>query len=146
MTQYRNQSPSQPQSRRNPPVAGIVYLICALILGIFILIAGIVVSSGMKKLAGAIENQSFSDSFNSPDKLTLTNNAQKKYLSGAEASEYLNISEDELSQAIADGRIDEYIITSKGYSISIESLDDYFSDEAYKIQQKLNSAEGAPME
>lgn len=140
MSQYNgnvSQSKSQP---RKQGVPGIYYVASALILGSFILISGIIIGSNMKKLSTAIEGQTFSDSFTSPDTLKLNNAAEKKYLSREEAAEYLNVSEDEISEAISNGEIDEYMITSKGYAISIVSLDDYFADKAYEIQQKANEA------
>ena len=140
MSQYRTGAPSQPQSsKRNSGVPGGAYLLSAIILGVFILISAIIVGSGLKKLSAALTEQSFSDSYSSPDTLTVNSPAVKKYLTQSEAAAYLNVSESEISKAIADHKIDEYITTSEGYSISIESLDDYFSDEAYQIQMKLNS-------
>lgn len=142
MSQYRTGAPSQPQSpKRNSGVPGGAYLLSAIILGIFILISAIIVGSGLKKLSAALTEQSFSDSYSSPDTLTVNSPTTKKYLTQSEAAAYLNVSESEISKAIADHKIDEYITTSEGYSISIESLDDYFSDEAYQIQMKLNSEE-----
>ncbi|MDD7429669.1 MAG: hypothetical protein SOU50_04715 [Oscillospiraceae bacterium] len=140
MSQYRTGAPSQPQSsKRSPGIPGVAYLLSAIILGVFILISAIIVGNGLKKLSAALTEQSFSDSYSSPDTLTVNSPAVKKYLTQSEAAAYLNVSESEISKAIADHKIDEYITTSEGYSISIESLDDYFSDEAYQIQMKLNS-------
>lgn len=140
MSQYRTGAPSQPQSsKRSSGVPGGAYLLSAIILGVFILISAIIVGSGLKKLSAALTEQSFSDSYSSPDTLTVNSPAVKKYLTQSEAAAYLNVSESEISKAIADHKIDEYITTSEGYSISIDSLDDYFSDEAYQIQMKLNS-------
>ncbi|MGN1416347.1 MAG: hypothetical protein ACI4XF_05865 [Oscillospiraceae bacterium] len=142
MSQYRTGAPSQPQSsKRNSGVPGGAYLLSAIILGVFILISAIIVGSGLKKLSAALTEQSFSDSYSSPDTLTVNSPTAKKYLTQSEAAAYLNVSESDISKAIADHKIDEYITTSEGYSISIESLDDYFSDEAYQIQMKLNSEE-----
>ena len=142
MSQYRTGAPSQPQSpKRNLGVPGGAYLLSAIILGVFILISAIIVGSGLKKLSAALTEQSFSDSYSSPDTLTVNSHTVKKYLTQSEAAAYLNVSESDISKAIADHKIDEYITTSEGYSISIESLDDYFSDEAYQIQMKLNSEE-----
>lgn len=140
MSQYRTGAPSQPQSpKRSSGIPGGAVLISAIILGVFILISAIIVSSGFKKLSAALTEQSFSDSYSSPDTLTVNSPTTKKYLTQSEAAAYLNVSESDISKAIADHKIDEYITTSEGYSISIESLDDYFSDEAYQIQMKLNS-------
>lgn len=142
MSQYRTGAPSQPQStKRNSGSPGGAYLIGSIILGVFILISAIIVSSGFKKLASALTEQSFSDSYSSPDTLTVNSPTTKKYLTQSEAAAYLNVSESDISKAIADHKIDEYITTSEGYSISIDSLDDYFLDEAYQIQMKLNSEE-----
>lgn len=142
MSQYRTGAPSQPQSaKRNQGLPGGAYLIGSIILGVFILISAIIVSSGFKKLASALTEQSFSDSYSSPDTLTVNSPTTKKYLTQSEAAAYLNVSESDISKAISDHKIDEYITTSEGYSISIDSLDDYFLDEAYQIQMKLNSEE-----
>ncbi|MBQ5417633.1 MAG: helix-turn-helix domain-containing protein, partial [Oscillospiraceae bacterium] len=63
----------------------------------------------------------------------------KKYLSDAEAAEYLNISKKAVTDAISDNKITDYIITDDGYSISVEALDEYFENEAYQIQIKKKS-------
>jgi excisionase family DNA binding protein len=141
MSQYRTGAPSQPRTSRPSGVPGGVYMISAVILGVFILIAGVNVGSGLKKLTAAVEEKQFSDEYNSPDNLTVNAAAEKKYLTQSEAAAYLNVSVDDITKAIADKEIKEYIITSDGYSISIESLDDYFAQEAYEIQMKMNSSD-----
>lgn len=146
MSQYNgNVSQPKPQPKKQG-IPGIFYVAAALLLGIFILISGIIIGSNLKKLAAAIEGQTFTDSFTSPDTLKLNTATEKKYLSREEAAEYLNVSEDEISTAISNGEIDEYMITSKGYAISIASLDDYFTNKAYEIQQKANESANSESE
>lgn len=141
MSQYRSGSSSGSQPQRRQGVPGGAILLSALILGICILIAGINIGSSVKKLNETISGTTFSSTYSSPDNLQINTAAQRKYLTQNEAAEYLNVSAGVISDAIADGKIDEYIITSDGYSISVESLDDYFADEAYAIQTKKNSSD-----
>lgn len=140
MSQYRTGAPSQNQPKRhNPSVPGGIILLSSVILGVFILIAGLNVGSGLKKLSDTLEGKTFTDSFSSPDTISVNTSVNKKYLTLSEAAVYLNVSENDITDAIAEKKIDEYIATSQGYSISIEALDEFFSDEAYDIQKKLNS-------
>ncbi len=141
MAQYRTGTSSQPRQsgRQNYVIPGGIIFLSAVILGVFILIAGINVGSGLKKLSAALEAKTFSDSFTSPDTISVNPAVGRKYLTQSEAAAYLNVSEAEITEAIADKKINEYIATSEGYSISIEALDDFFSDEAYDIQVKLNT-------
>lgn len=138
MSQYRSGASPQPQPRRGG-ISGGAYLLSALILGICILIAGLNISGSVKKLNETISTTEFGTNVSSPSDLTVNTVTQKKYLTQSEAAAYLNISESDISDAISQGKISEYIITSTGYSISITALDDYFEQEAYQIQIKNNS-------
>ena len=143
MSNYRSGQPSASHSQksyRSVPAGG-AYLLSSIILGVCILIAGLNVGGAIKALNKTMTEKEFSSSFSSPDKLTVKTPAERKYLTQKEAADYLNITESEITNAIADGDITEYIITSDGYSISVSALDDYFENTAYRIQMKKNAAE-----
>ncbi|MBQ4311787.1 MAG: helix-turn-helix domain-containing protein [Oscillospiraceae bacterium] len=139
MSQYRSEpSPVYQQRRSGFPSAG-AYLIGSVFLGICILISAIIMSSSLKALGKAVDDKTFASTYTSPDKLTVKTETAKKYLSDAEAAEYLNISKKAVTDAISDNKITDYIITDDGYSISVEALDEYFENEAYQIQIKKKS-------
>ena len=143
MSQYRSGQTYAPQtqkSHRSVPASG-AYMISAVVLGICILIAGLNVGGALRSLNKTIAEKSFESTYNSPDKITVNGTAERKYLTQDEAAAYLNITVSDISSAIADGKIEDYIITSNGYSISIAALDDYFESEAYEIKMKKNGAE-----
>lgn len=140
MSQYRTGAPPQNQPKRSGIfMSGGAVLLSSIILGVFILIAGLNVNSGLKKLSETLEGKTFTDSFSSPDTISVNPAVPKKYLTLSEAAAYLNVTEGEITDAIAEKKIDEYIATAEGYSISIEALDEFFSDEAYDVQMRLNS-------
>ena len=105
----------------------------AVFLGICVLIAGINIGSGLRKLNKTLDEKemSSSNSVNVPSDMSVN---QKKYFDEKEAGEYLNISADEVVDLIKKGEITEYIETSKGYSISIQVLDTWFENEAYQMR------------
>lgn len=105
----------------------------AVFLGICVLIAGINIGSGLRKLNKTLDEKeiSSSNSVNVPSDMSVN---QKKYFTEKEAGEYLNISADEVVELIRKGEITEYIETSTGYSISIQVLDTWFDNEAYQMR------------
>jgi hypothetical protein len=115
-------------------------LIGAVFLGICILIAGINIGGGVRKLNKTISEKSFSDvnTYNAADSI---NYSEKKYLTESEAAEYLNLSTAEIVNLITSGEINEYVKTSDGYSIAVTVLDSWFDNESY--QNKLAAAEKA---
>ena len=124
------------QTRRtggiNPTLIGAVFL------GICILIAGLNIGSGLRKLNKTITETQFSDNntVNTPSELSV---GQKKYLTEKEAGEYLNLSTDRILELISKGEIAEYVKTETGYSISASVLDSWFDNEAYQMKIKNNS-------
>lgn len=130
------------QPRRNPtrPVPAGTTLLSALILGICLIIAGASVSGAVKKLTAAVKEQTFAYNAEPVTAITVKNAAPKNYYTETEAAAYLNVTPDEIKAAISRGDIDEYILTSAGYSISQSALDDYFEDQAYAIQLERNSS------
>ena len=144
MSQYRSGSSDYrtQKSTRSIPSGG-AFIISAAILGLCILIAGLSIGGALRTLNKTIAGKEFSSSFDSPDKISVRTAAERKYLDQNEAADYLNISPSEISSAIAAGKIEDYIITSEGYSISVESLDAYFEAEAYEIKMKKNSADNS---
>lgn len=127
---------SSHQTRRtggiNPTLIGAVFL------GICILIAGLNIGGGLRKLNKTITETQFSDNntVNTPSELSV---GQKKYLTEKEAGEYLNLSTDRILELISKGEIAEYVKTEDGYSISVDMLDAWFDNEAYQMKIKNNS-------
>ena len=127
---------SSNQTRRtggiNPTLVGAVFL------GICILIAGLNIGGGLRKLNKTITETQFSDNntVNTPSELSV---GQKKYLTEKEAGEYLNLSTDRILELISRGEIAEYVKTETGYSISVTVLDSWFDNEAYQMKIKNNS-------
>ena len=128
-----NQSNSRPAKRSggiNATFLGAVFL------GICILIAGINIGSGLRKLNKTLDAKEVA----STNTLTVPSDvdvAQTKYLTESEAGEYLNLSTEKIVDLIKNGEITEYVETSTGYSISLKVLDDWFDNAAY--QNKLRS-------
>ena len=144
--QSTNRYPSQgnraprPVTRMNPnAVLAGALILSSLILGICILIAFSGVSKSLKKLTSAVEGQTFTSSFSSPSSLEVTNAPEKQYFTETEAAKYLNLSVDDIKDAIKSGEIDQYIKTSTGYSISKDQLDKYFEQKAYDQLVRDNS-------
>ncbi|MCH5350142.1 MAG: hypothetical protein J1E40_12515 [Oscillospiraceae bacterium] len=131
-----NRSSNSQQVRRtggiNPTVVGAVFL------GICILIAGLNIGGGLRKLNKTITDTEFASTstVNTPSEMTVN---QKKYLTEKEAGEYLNLSTDKILELISKGEIAEYVKTETGYSISVTILDAWFDNEAYQMKIKNNS-------
>ncbi|MCI5904662.1 MAG: excisionase family DNA-binding protein [Oscillospiraceae bacterium] len=118
-------------------------IIGAIFLGICILIAGINIGGGIRKLNKTMSEKTFADSntYNVPENMSF---GQKKYLTEDEAAEYLNLSKEEIVNLITSGEINEYVRTSKGYSISADVLDSWFDNAAY--QNTLGTTETSEKE
>lgn len=116
-------------------------LIGAIFLGICILIAGINIGGGIRKLNKTMSEKTFADSntYNVPENMSF---GQKKYLTEDEAAEYLNLSREEIINLLTSGEIDEYVRTSTGYSISAEVLDNWFDNAAYQNTLGTTEASG----
>ncbi|MCH5194559.1 MAG: excisionase family DNA-binding protein [Oscillospiraceae bacterium] len=132
-----NRSSSSHQARRtgggiNPTLVGAVFL------GICILIAGLNIGGGLRKLNKTITDTQFAstNTVTTPSEISV---GQKKYLTEKEAGEYLNLSTDKILELISNGEIPEYVKTETGYSISIDKLDAWFDNEAYQMKIKNNS-------
>ena len=132
---------SSNQTRRtggiNPTLVGAVFL------GICILIAGLNIGGGLRKLNKTMTETQFSstNTVNTPSELSV---GQKKYLTESEAGKYLNLSTDRILELISNGEIAEYVKTETGqggaeYSISVDILDAWFDNAAYQMKIKNNS-------
>ncbi len=131
-----NQSNSRPAKRSggiNATFLGAVFL------GICILISGINIGGGVRKLNKTIEEKAMA-STNTVNVPSDMNVAQKKYLTEAEAGEYLNLSTEKIVELIRNGEITEYVETATGYSISLSVLDDWFDNEAYQNKLRSNAS------
>ncbi len=127
-----NRSGGQPARRAggiNATFLGLVFL------GICILIAGFSIGGNIKKLNKTVEEKAFStpSTFSVPDNMNL---GEKKYLTEAEAGEYLNLTAEKVVNLITSGEISEYVKTANGYSISVTVLDEWFDNEAYQTMLK----------
>lgn len=127
-----NRSGSQSARRAggiNATFLGLVFL------GICILIAGFSIGGNIKKLNKTVEEKAFSSpsSFSVPDNMSV---GEKKYLTEAEAGEYLNLTAEKVVNLITSGEISEYVKTANGYSISVKALDEWFDNEAYQTMLK----------
>lgn len=132
-TNRNNQAPAKRSGGINATFIGAVFL------GICILIAGINIGGGVRKLNKTIEEKTFAstNNMNAPSEITM---GQQKYLTEEEAAEYLNITKEKVVNLITSGEITEYVKTDKTdteYSISVSVLDNWFDNEAY--QNKLRS-------
>lgn len=103
-------------------------------LGICILISGLSIGGGIRKLNKTVTEKSFSNISNvtQPDAMKVS---EKKYLTEDEAAAYLNLTSQEVVTLITTGEITEYVRTGTGYSISVKVLDEWFDNESY--QNKL---------
>ena len=99
--------------------------------GTRILISGLSIGGGIRKLNKTMNEKSFAsvNNITQPDSM---NYSEKKYLTEDEAAEYLNLSTQEIVNLITSGEISEYVKTSSGYSISVNVLDDWFDNESYQ--------------
>lgn len=113
----------------------------AVFLGICILVAGINIGGGIRKLNKTLEEKQIS-STNSVNVPSNMNVAQKMYLTEAEAGEYLNLSTDKIVELIKKGEITEYVETATGYSISVQVLDNWFDNAAYQTRLRYNASIG----
>lgn len=129
-TNRNNLAPTKRPGGINATFIGAVFL------GICILLAGINIGSGVRKLNKTIEEKTFAstNTMNAPSEITM---GQKKYLTEDEAAEYLNVTREKIVNLITSGEITEYVKTDTGYSISASVLDNWFDNEAY--QNKLRS-------
>ena len=117
-------------------------LIGAVFLGICILIAGLNIGGGLRKLNKTITEANFADTntVNVPSNMSV---GQKNYMTVKEAAAYLNLTTDEIDSMIMGGEISEYVRTeSGGYSISVKVLDEWFDNEAYNTKIRNNTVSG----
>jgi len=132
MASNQNKGSNQNKSRIgiNAAFLGSVFL------GLCVIFSGIFVGTSMRKLSKTVEEKSFSNINNvtSPEIFSLS---EKKYLTEAQAADYLNLSTQEVVNLITSGEISEYVKTDEGYSIAVKVLDEWFDNEAY--QNKLSS-------
>ena len=110
----------------------------AVFLGICILIAGINIGGGVRKLNKTLEEKQLAstNSINVPSEMSI---GSKKYLTETEAGEYLNLSANKIVELIKKGEITEYVETDSGYSISVQVLDNWFDNAAYQTRLRSNS-------
>lgn len=107
-------------------------------LGICMVVSGLSIGGGIRKLNKTVEEKSFaaSSTFSVPDSMGIS---PKKYMSEQDAAAYLNISSEKVVSLITAGEISEYIKTEAGYSIAVEVLDEWFDNEAYQTKLKANA-------
>ena len=132
MANQSNQRPAKRSGGINATFLGAVFL------GICILISGISIGGGVRKLNKTMEEKQLA----STNTVTVPSDvglSQKKYLTEAEAGEYLNLSTDKVIELIRTGEITEYVETATGYSISLSVLDDWFDNAAYQNKLKSNA-------
>lgn len=134
MANRNNQAPAKRSGGINATFIGAVFL------GICILIAGINIGGGVRKLNKTMEAATFA----STNTLTVPSEmkvGQKKYFTESEAAEYLNVTKEKIVNLIKSGEITEYVQTETGgYSISITVLDNWFDNEAYQNKLKSNAS------
>lgn len=120
-------------------------LVASLFLGICILIAGINIGGGVRKLNKTLEEKQIAstNTVSVPSDMDIS---EKKYLTEEEAGKYLNLSTDKIVELIKTGEITEYVETATGYSISVTVLDDWFDNEAYQNKLRSNAASSEPEE
>lgn len=127
---------SNQNNRNRAPRTGMVNgtFVGAVFLGICVLISGLSIGGGIRKLNNTVTDKSFSNISNvtTPDSVSY---GEKKYLTEDEAAEYLNLTSQEIVTLITTGEITEYVKTGTGYSISVKVLDEWFDNESY--QNKL---------
>ena len=118
-------------------------LIGAVFLGICILIAGLNIGGGLRKLNKTIAEAKFADTNNVNIPTDNMSVGQKNYMTVKEAAAYLNLTTDEIDSMITGGEISEYVRTeSGGYSISVKVLDEWFDNEAYNTKIRNNTVSG----
>lgn len=112
----------------------------AVFLGICVLISGLSIGGGIRKLNKTLADKSFSNISNvtQPDAMKVS---EKKYLTEDEAAAYLNLTSQEIVTLITTGEITEYVKTGTGYSISVNVLDDWFDNESYQNKLAGNSSD-----
>ena len=112
MANRNNPAPAKRSGGINATFIGAVFL------GICILIAGINIGSGVRKLNKTIEATTFAstNTMNVPSEMEV---GQKKYLTETEAADYLNVTKEKIINLISSGEITEYVKTDTGYSVSI---------------------------
>lgn len=117
-------------------------VIGAVLLGICVLISGLSIGGGIRKLNKTLADKSFSNISNvtQPDAMKVS---EKKYLTEDEAAAYLNLTSQEIVTLITTGEITEYVKTGTGYSISVKVLDDWFDNESYQNKLAGNVSENA---
>ncbi len=119
----------------------------AVFLGICVLISGLSIGGGIRKLNKTMTDKSFSNISNvtTPDSVSY---GEKKYLTEDEAAEYLNLTSQEMETLLTTGEITEYVKTGTGYSISVKVLDEWFDNESYQnklagnVSESTDSADG----
>lgn len=116
-------------------------LIGAVFLGICILIAGLNIGGGLRKLNKTMTEAKFADTntVNVPKEMAV---GQKNYMTVDEAADYLNLTPDKITSMITGGEITEYVRTDEGYSVSVKVLDEWFDNEAYNTKIKNNTVPG----
>lgn len=117
-------------------------LIGAVFLGICILVAGLNIGGGLRKLNKTMTEAKFADTntVNVPKEMAV---GQKNYMTVDEAADYLNLTPDKITSMIMGGEITEYVrIEGGGYSISVKVLDEWFDNEAYNTKIKNNTVSG----
>lgn len=114
----------------------------AVFLGICVLISGLSIGGGIRKLSKTVDEKSFSSisNINQPDAMKYS---EKKYLTEDEAAAYLNLTSQEIVTLITTGEITEYVKTGTGYSISVKVLDEWFDNESYQNKLAGNAAESS---
>lgn len=112
----------------------------AVVLGICVLISGLSIGGGIRKLNKTMTDKSFSNISNvtTPDSVSY---GEKKYLTEDEAAEYLNLTSQEMETLLTTGEITEYVRTGTGYSISVKVLDEWFDNESYQNKLAGNASE-----
>lgn len=113
-------------------------LIGAAFLGICILIAGLNIGGGLRKLSKTVAETTFSDTntVTIPDDISM---GAKNYMTEKEAAEYLNLTPEKIEAMISGGEITEYVRTESGCSISVKVLDEWFDNEAYNTKIRNNT-------
>lgn len=135
---------SNQDNRNRAPRSGMINgtFVGAVFLGICVLISGLSIGGGIRKLNKTVTDKSFSNISNvtTPDSM---NFSEKKYLTEDEAAEYLNLTSQEIEILLTTGEITEYVKTGTGYSISVKVLDEWFDNESYQNKLAGNVSESA---
>lgn len=136
------------QANRNRPSGSKMIngsFVGAVFLGICVLISGLSIGGGIRKLSKTVDEKSFSSisNINQPDAMKYS---EKKYLTEDEAAAYLNLTSQEIVTLITTSEITEYVKTGTGYSISVKVLDEWFDNESYQNKLAGNAAESSGSE